>query len=590
MWIATTKANIDTKNPERGGMQSLTKSARVRRIAASVSIAALGLSLTSGITPALAEKPSADPGTDKGAATAPSFRQGEYSPKLEPVLRKDEAPRPLMDMKLVEKSQKDAQKLEKKAKSSAGPESSDGSAGAACNPGKLGKLRGSSLLRAVKAADTECINSLFNATGNTARDLFNQADMLTVARAFKTDARKYNGRNVQSTLKLVLFLRAGYYAQFYQSSAIGNYGTRLKSMVGDGLEKFFANSKSMTVNEDSAQVLSEAVTLIDSSENNARFLGVLVDLLEDFNAQREASWNFRNATNNVFTVLFRGHQFDEFSAAVVANPQILDTLHQFAVDHKDLMGNDSDFLVANAGRELARFLGDSQLKAAAKPKVIDLLSRTSMTGDTAKLWVGLADMVEYFDASNCSDYGTCDFSTTLRDAVLNQDRDCSPSIRFNTQSVSNEEFDESCTSLKGQDEYFYGVAGTRTPVADDENTTIDVAVFSSSSDYQTYAGAIFGIDTNNGGMYLEGNPSQAGNTPTFVAYEAEWMLPTFHIWNLNHEYTHYLDGRFNMHGDFGAGLAVPTIWWVEGFAEYVNYGYRNEEYTAAHQLAAQKTY
>ena len=430
-------------------MQSLIKSAPVRRVAAAVSIAALGLSLSSGITPALAEKPSSNSGNDKDAVAAPSFVQGEYSPELDPVLGEGEAPRPLVDMKLVEKGQKDAQKLEKKSKMrSAGPEASTRAAGA-CNPGELGNLSGSALVQAVKAADMECINSLFNATGNTARDLFNQADMLTVAQAFKTDAQNYNGSNSQSTMQLVLFLRAGYYVQFYQSSTVGNYGTQLKSTVGDALEKFFANPTSMTVNEDSAQVLSEAVTLIDSSENNARFLGVLADLLEDFNAQREASWNFRNATNNVFTVLFRGHQFDDFSAAVVANPQILDTLHQFAADHMDMMGGDSDFLVANAGRELARFLGDSQLKAAAKPKVIDLLSRTSMTGDTAKLWVGLADMVEYFDASNCSDYGTCDFSSTLRDTVLSQDRDCSPSIRFNTQSVSNEEFDESCTSLKG---------------------------------------------------------------------------------------------------------------------------------------------
>ncbi len=222
-------------------MQSLIKSAPVRRVAAAVSIAALGLSLSSGITPALAEKPSSNSGNDKDAVAAPSFVQGEYSPELDPVLGEGEAPRPLVDMKLVEKGQKDAQKLEKKSKMrSAGPEASTRAAGA-CNPGELGNLSGSALVQAVKAADMECINSLFNATGNTARDLFNQADMLTVAQAFKTDAQNYNGSNSQSTMQLVLFLRAGYYVQFYQSSTVGNYGTQLKSTVGDALEKFFAN-------------------------------------------------------------------------------------------------------------------------------------------------------------------------------------------------------------------------------------------------------------------------------------------------------------------------------------------------------------
>ncbi|PPJ44561.1 peptidase, partial [Rhizobium sp. KAs_5_22] len=84
-----------------------------------------------------------------------------------------------------------------------------------------------------------------------------------------------------------------------------------------------------------------------------------------------------------------------------------------------------------------------------------------------------------------------------------------------------------------------------------------------------YAGAIFGIDTNNGGMYLEGDPSAPGNQARFIAYEAEWLRPTFEIWNLTHEYVHYLDGRFDMWGDFQAAMQQKTVWWVEGFAEYL---------------------
>ena len=31
---------------------------------------------------------------------------------------------------------------------------------------------------------------------------------------------------------------------------------------------------------------------------------------------------------------------------------------------------------------------------------------------------------------------------------------------------------------------------------------------------------------------------------------AEWLRPDFQIWNLTHEMVHYLDGRFNLKGDF----------------------------------------
>lgn len=117
-----------------------------------------------------------------------------------------------------------------------------------------------------------------------------------------------------------------------------------------------------------------------------------------------------------------------------------------------------------------------------------------------------------------------------------------------------------------------------------------VVVFDSGSDYQAYPGAIFGIDTNNGGMYLEGDPTNPDNLPRFIAYEAEWMLPDFAIWNLNHEYTHYLDGRYNMYGDFAENMQTPTIWCVEGFAEYIASSYQGIEYTEAIDEAGRATY
>jgi hypothetical protein len=30
------------------------------------------------------------------------------------------------------------------------------------------------------------------------------------------------------------------------------------------------------------------------------------------------------------------------------------------------------------------------------------------------------------------------------------------------------------------------------------------------------------------------------------------------------------DGRFDMEGDFAAATAKPTVWWIEGIAEYLS--------------------
>ena len=40
------------------------------------------------------------------------------------------------------------------------------------------------------------------------------------------------------------------------------------------------------------------------------------------------------------------------------------------------------------------------------------------------------------------------------------------------------------------------------------------------------------------------------------------------MWNLNHEYVHYLDGRYNKYGGFGH-FAEHLVWWSEGLAELI---------------------
>lgn len=47
----------------------------------------------------------------------------------------------------------------------------------------------------------------------------------------------------------------------------------------------------------------------------------------------------------------------------------------------------------------------------------------------------------------------------------------------------------------------------------------------------------------------KGDPSDPDNQARFIAYRAEW-LDGFAVWNLCHEYSHYLDGRYTIQGTF----------------------------------------
>ncbi|NUL03277.1 collagenase, partial [Streptomyces lunaelactis] len=463
-------------------------------------------------------------------------------------------------------------------------------AAADCNVSDFASKTGSALIAQIKDSETTCINTFFNVTGSNAKDLFREEQMVTVADALRETAANYPGDNSTSAAQVVLYLRAGYYVQWNQPETVGDYGPALKSAIQGSLDAFYASPRAFDVNDGNGATLSEAVTLVDSAGENARYLSVVKRLLTDYDSSYDGSWSMLAAVNNTYTVLFRGHQFPEFVSAVQADPSILTVLRDFAVTHDDLLGTDKAYLTSNAGRELGRFLQHSALQPTVSPLAKQLLDRSEITGRTAALWVGVAEMTDEFDKANCSSYGTCDLQNRVREAVLKVKHTCGPSLKILAQQMTDTELSASCDSLLKQDTYFHGIVKDSGPVKDDNNTTLEVVAFDSSTDYKTYAGILYGISTDNGGMYLEGDPAQAGNLPRFIAYEAEWLRPDFQIWNLNHEYTHYLDGRFNMYGDFEAGMTTPTVMWVEGFAEYISYSYRNVTYDKAITEAGKNTY
>lgn len=465
-----------------------------------------------------------------------------------------------------------------------------GRAAAECNITDFTNNTGSALVEKVKAATTDCVNTLFRIQGQDGYNAFREDQMVTIADAMRDASASYPGDDSTSMAQLVLFLRAGYYVQYYDPDTVGEYGPRLRTAIQGALDGFFGSSHAFDVTDANGESLSEAIILVDSAAENARYLNIVKKMLADYDESYNSSWYMVNAVNSVYTIMFRGHQVPEFISAIEADSSVLTSLRDFAANHLDLLGTKNSFLAANAGLELGRFLKEDSLRDKASPLAIDLMGKSSIDGPTAPLWVNLAKMVDAYDKDNCAKYDACNLAERLEKSVLPVKHTCSDSITIRAQDMAAAELEASCTSLNNQDAYFHEVARDNGAVADDNNKTIEVIAFDSSADYQTYAGVIFGIDTNNGGMYLEGDPKAEGNQPRFIAYEAEWARPDFQIWNLNHEYTHYLDGRFNMYGDFAAGMTTPTVWWVEGFAEFVSYSYRKLAYEDAIAQAANRTY
>jgi microbial collagenase len=464
-------------------------------------------------------------------------------------------------------------------------------AAAACAPADFGSKTGATLVAFVKASTTDCVNTLFSTTSADSYNVFREAQMVTIANAFGSAATTYPGDDSTSVWQLVLFLRAGYYVQ-YNDPTVGAYGATLATAVEGALDTYVAGSHFLDVDAANGDVLGDVMILTDSANEQARYLNTFKRVLNAYNSSFDAFYSMDAAVNDVYTPLFRGHYNSAFVTAVTSDPSIIDTLDSFALNHVSLLGGANSYLDSNAGTEMARFVQHAALQAKVRPLMKGLLNVSAITGPTAPLWVGVAEMGDSYDQSDCSYLNTCDLTNKITAATLTTTYTCDSGHTFRAEAaLTNTALAAACTSVQGQDRYFHGIVKDSGPVANDNNANIEIDVFASRTDYQTYAGWLFGVDTNAGGEYLEGNPADPANQARFVAY-VKSVNDGFpgDIWNLNHEYTHYLDGRYDMYGDFTAGQAVPDIWWIEGLAEYISYSYRGVANTTAISEAPSHTY
>ncbi|MER6304236.1 collagenase [Kitasatospora sp. NPDC001539] len=464
-------------------------------------------------------------------------------------------------------------------------------AAASCTPADFGSRSGADLVSFVQGSTTDCVKTLYNVTGTDAGRIFKQSQMLTVANAFRAQAANYTGDNTTNVLQLVLFLRAGYYVQSNNASAVGPYDATLTSAVKAGLDAFLASPHRTDVSDANGSVLSEVLILTDSADLQAQYLNVYKQVLNSYDNSYNAFPKMVGAVNAVlWAPLWRANWNPAYVSAVTADPSVTTTLAAFAQNHKDLLTTANAFLDVNAGNDLARTAGDGgSIEAFAKPLVKQVLDTTPISGAVGKLYVYTAYNANQYDKAQCSYYGTCDLPGKLTAAVLPATLVCD-NRTIRAEALSPADLATVCASLRGEDGFFHKLVQDNGPIPGQYGKTLTLAVFSNQDDYKTYSWAIYGNSTDNGGETIM-DVTDPANQPVSVMYRKSWNdgFPA-NVWNLNHEYTHYLDNIYDMKGTFTTETSVPDIWWIEGVAEYESYAYRGTTDTQAMTEAATHRY
>lgn len=436
---------------------------------------------------------------------------------------------------------------------------------ATCNVNAFTTSNTSTLINEITNQGVDCVNELFGASSSTQQAVYTSSKMIAVANHAKSLSQSYQGGGDDTIQAMFLWLRAGLYVEFYNDAV--TFDSSAYAAVRGAIDAFVANSHFYDNNDLHGKTLGEVVITMDSVEGQDVYLPVAKQWLSNWSQSHGDKWYMRNAVNNFFTLLFRGQWNNNFKTQVASDSDLVNILRNFSLDTW-MLGTESEFMIANAGRELGRLKAyGGSIQTSVDSALTTIFSTYEVYGYGDSVYLGAADTASYH--ADCNTWNICNVKAELESKVLSQVHVCSPTIKIRSQNMTAAQHAAACSKMEYEEGYFHTkLATNNNPVPDDNNTQLQVNIFDSSGDYQKYAGPIFDIGTNNGGMYLEGDPSVQGNVPNFVAYEATYANPDHYVWNLEHEYVHYLDGRFDLYGGFNAPTET-IVWWTEGVAEYV---------------------
>lgn len=145
-------------------------------------------------------------------------------------------------------------------------------------------------------------------------------------------------------------------------------------------------------------------------------------------------------------------------------------------------------------------------------------------------------------------------------------------VKIQNSDLTTDQLDFICTELEAVDALFHQKLNTgMVAVPNDENDVVDVNIFANQPSFMTTGQYLLNMrDDAETGIYFESNPESGSANADVITFEARrWADNEFFVWELTHEYTHYLDGRYNKQGDYSTTVSHDLDWWTEGLAEYI---------------------
>lgn len=416
----------------------------------------------------------------------------------------------------------------------------------------------------------------FNQVGNT--DIFSDTNVLNVVQYFKDTVIDLLDDTLSDEIpfKFIYYFRAYEYHKYYQPSI--NFAPNYIDALFEALPHLYNKNEYWSANEQVAYFRWFAAMVMDIDGHRGQMYQYIKLHMNTNNEAFLSAGNLQaNGMNAVTGILWRGLNNNDISLFTA-------------------ISNDTTFI-----SDFIQVINNSYLKNNYEYITLNYINIIHNLLDVHAQNIGLTFDINNFEAELLAYEHTTTFGTPIHMKFVTQmyksddyiEGDWShwrqtyfdwefPDIKsydngemvFYT-NMTIERRNELFLAIKEAKANYFKLMGNTNPISNDTNDTINLYIYQNYAHYQNLSELLMGINAVGGGVYIE-------DQGALYTYDREDVtLPIEHL--LKHEYIHYLDARYNIHGTYGEfdfydWNTGRYSFWSEGLADLIAATPRDGDY------------
>ena len=438
-----------------------------------------------------------------------------------------------------------------------------------CTSADFAAATGAAFVEMVATSTDDCLDQLWTFDGDVEAAI-SPGNVLLIAAAIEVEALDLLV-NAERLRRLCYFYQIAFYHEFYQASV--TYDEPTSAAAGQAMVTIGQQPALITVNPP-VSLLSQWLISIDSTNASILLIPQMQAVLDRYSSDpaHEDEYQERLMAYRCLFTLARQIGNENSSGGVnspwysAVSPALVAAVAVIALD--TTYTDDNEYVVLNALWVMNRM---AFLEQTTRDAAHDILTQAyNLHIPYSGPWLRAVIDLDMQFAGQLYGGGLLDLveirSEVMAIALPNEYLFDQGRLKFLTAidlDVANQLYD----AIQEVESQFYRKSGALEAVPGDTNEVLTLVIYGSPQDYATYQPFLYGLSTNNGGIFIEGWGTlfTYDRTPAQSIYTLEELL--------RHEYTHFLDSRYLITGSFGeAGTLYQgnrMVWYNEGLAEYL---------------------